>query len=258
MTKSPSVTIRIASQVGHRSRESGGDRREKEAEARRERSRGAGREPDPSPSDAAFFLSSSVASSSSSLTSELGVLGDFLCGRRGSFSLSRAAGVGIAPPVDDLRDQDPGDDSRTDDQQRARPFLLPTRFRRAAGLRAGRRDGASGAFGRLLVLRSIPFGPRCDQARLQLAEERGVVGELGRDLRSHASLGGRLVREFLEPRLPCRRRGRPSRRPCRSSWSWSLLRRGLFAGGDPPDPRGRVPGRQSSRRRPARRRDPSR
>src|SRR5436190_14259415 len=108
--------------------------------------------PTPTPRFVTFFLSSRVASSSSSLNSALA---------RSATSLAVAprpfcsvAGVCMAPPVDDLGQQDSGGECRADDHERARPALHPGRLGPAAELGAGRRDGA---FGRLLVHRGFPF-----------------------------------------------------------------------------------------------------
>src|SRR6266540_2729900 len=81
-------------------------------------------------SAAAFRFTSSAASSSSSLTSELACSATSLA--EAPRPCCSVASVGTAPPVDDLRDQDPGGDREPDDQERARP--APARLRPLAEL----------------------------------------------------------------------------------------------------------------------------
>ncbi len=59
--------------------------------------------------------------------------------------------------------------------------------------------GGDGALRRFLVGRSLPLRPRHDQARLQLAEERGIVCQRLCDLGGDAPLRGGFVGDFLKP-----------------------------------------------------------
>jgi hypothetical protein len=101
----------------------------------------------------------------------------------------------MTSPVDELGEHDPGGESDPDDEERVRPAAAG--LRALAELRARRGDGAvrGSAVSRRLSLCSGE-----DEARLQLAQERGIVGQRLRELGGDASLGGSLVGDFLEPR----------------------------------------------------------
>src|SRR6476659_4563779 len=122
----------------------------------------------PTPRFVTFFLSSSWASSSSSRKSEL------VCSATWRATAPRpefcsVSCVCIVSPVDRLGDGDPDDEGDADDEERARPAV--------AGLLlalAGRVDASMDG---LLVGRRNALRARSDQARLELAQERGVVGQ---------------------------------------------------------------------------------
>ncbi|HEY8844132.1 MAG TPA: hypothetical protein VIM23_09535 [Gaiellaceae bacterium] len=100
----------------------------------------------------------------------------------------------MAPPVEHLGQQHAGHKRGADDDQRRRAF----RAALALLLRARPELWARGS-ARLLVHRSPAAGARLDQARLQLAQERGVVGELpGQPLPDAVAAGRGLVGELLQ------------------------------------------------------------
>src|SRR5918994_2500557 len=113
----------------------------------------------PMPSAATFFLSSIEASSSSRRAIALAFSATSLAaGPRPGDSVS---GVGMASPVDYLRDHDADHEGCADDQERTRAAAALLRPR--AELRPRRRRGRS-APGRH-VGRGLAFGPRDDAAR---------------------------------------------------------------------------------------------
>src|SRR5262245_44174722 len=152
--------------------------------------------PMPTPSETTFFFSSSAASSSSSLTMVLvRSATSFTAAPRLCESVS---GVGMASPVDPLREHDSCNERRADDQERARPaaaLLLLFRLLALAELRACRCDRR---LARLLVGRRFAPCARLDQARLQLADEVGVRRQRLGELRLHAAFTGHLTRELLQ------------------------------------------------------------
>src|SRR5207247_801586 len=77
-------------------------------------------------------------------------------------------------PVDPLRDEDARHERRADDEPRVRAFL-PGRLRPRPELRRRRRDRPVRG---LPVGRRLPADASRDQARLQLPQEVGVVGQL--------------------------------------------------------------------------------
>src|SRR5262245_10798932 len=98
----------------------------------------------------------------------------------------------MASPVDELRDHDPGGERDAEDDEWIRSLGAP-------GLRPlpepgpGRSDVALRG---LLVLRRLALCAGDDQAGLQLAQERGVVGELTCELRRDSAFPGGPVGEL--------------------------------------------------------------
>src|SRR5689334_14302037 len=146
--------------------------------------------PIPRPRFVTFFFSSSWASSSSSRKSELACSATWraVAPRPEFFSV---AWVCIVSPVDEPCEDDAGCEGDADDQERVRPAAPAGLLRFASG-------GIDGSVGRRLVLRRPALRARLDQARLELAQERGVVGQSLRELGGHASFGGGLVCHALE------------------------------------------------------------
>src|SRR3954470_11280231 len=140
--------------------------------------------PMPRPSETTLRLSSSAASSSSSRTIEL---------VRSATSLTAAptpcesvSWVGMAPPVDPFREDDSGDDRNAHEEERVGPaaaFLLRLLALTELWARRGER-----CLPRLLVDRRLAFRARLDQARLQLADEIGVLRERLRGARPYHPL----------------------------------------------------------------------
>src|SRR4051812_38355699 len=154
--------------------------------------------PMPSPSAASFALSSEAASSSSSRTIELTRSETAFAAAPRPPPERSPAWVGMASPIDPLRESDAEEERRADDDERvgAAAAAALLRLRAPAELRPG---------GRLLDLRRLPVGGRIalhallDQVGLELAQELGVVGQLGGELVLDAALPGELLR--LVPRL---------------------------------------------------------
>src|SRR5262245_8743324 len=149
--------------------------------------------PAPMPRFVALRFSSSCASSSSRRTSELACSATSfaVAPRPGCASVSR---VCMASPVDELGDHDPGGERDAEDEERARP-LRALGLRPLPQLRPGRSDVTLGG---LLVLGRRALRAGRDQARLQLAQERGVVGELLGELPLDAAFGRCLIRHLLQ------------------------------------------------------------
>src|SRR3954465_1637879 len=148
--------------------------------------------PIPIPSDVTLRLSSSAASSSSSRTIEL--VCSATCLTPAPTPCESASWVGMASPIDELREHDPGDECRTDDDERVRAALL-LQLLALAELRARRRQRRLPG---LLIPRGFALRARLDQARLQLADEVGVLRERLGELRLHAALAGHVIRELLQ------------------------------------------------------------
>src|SRR5688500_6147521 len=130
----------------------------------------------PTPSAAIFFLTSSDASSTSRRAMLLAFSATSFAAvpRPMSAPLVSASvsGVGMAPPIDDLRDHDPRGECSSDHEEgladaSASLLLLWT----GTQLRPhrSRRGAATGG----LVGRRLPPGARHDQAGLHLAQEGG-------------------------------------------------------------------------------------
>ena len=167
--------------------------------------------PMPIPSDATFCLSSSAASSSSSRTSALACSATcFAASPRPPWSLRSVTWVGMASPVDrSSRATMPAASATPAITERVRPAAARLlRLRTLAELRARRRGGDRAGAGGWLVGAS-PARARPDQARLELAQERGVVRQLSRELRLHAALGRHRVASG------CSLSARPRRVCCR-------------------------------------------
>src|SRR5436190_3160286 len=154
--------------------------------------------PMPRPSEKTLRLSSSAASSSSRRTIEL--VRSATCLTAAPTPCESVSWVGMASPVDPFRQHDPCDERDADDEERVRPAAgLLLRLPALAKLRARR---GQWRLPRLLVRRRLALGARLDQARLQLADEVGVLGERLCELRLDAALAGHLIRELLQ--LVCR------------------------------------------------------
>ena len=135
------------------------------------------------------------------------VLGDSLRrarrGRRSGCGVSR--GGGHAPPVDDLREHDPRGERDADRRANGlSPPLPPSAARRAS---CGP-DGATAPCAGLPVGRSLSLGARLDQARLQLAQELGIVGQRlrrawPRSRRCRGSSVGDILVEPVRGRVDC-------------------------------------------------------
>src|SRR5919109_2929676 len=147
--------------------------------------------PMPTPSAATFFFSSIDASSS---TSRAIVLAFSATSFAAVPRLTSVSWVGMAPPVDEFRQHDAGDERGADNEQWVRPASAP--------LRPGAELGAAGsrrrALGRRQVGGRLALGARDDQARLQPSEEGGVVGELVADLGGDSSLCGGAVGDLAK------------------------------------------------------------
>src|SRR4051812_12640472 len=102
----------------------------------------------------------------------------------------------MAPPIDPLGEQDTDRERRACDNEWIRTAAAPLgRLRPRAELRtAGRAPRLAGLF----VRRRFALGARLDQARLQLAQERGVVCELIGELRLDPARCSGLVGELVE------------------------------------------------------------
>src|SRR5215213_2965381 len=150
--------------------------------------------PRPKPRALIFVLSSIDASSTSSRAIALAFSAtSFAVVPRPGSSIS-VSGVRMAPPVDQLRDHDARNERSADDEERVR--AATSLLLRAGELRlrrSARRAAPGGLVGRRLAPR-----PRGDQARLQLPQERCVVGQRLRELGGDASAGGRAVRDVAQ------------------------------------------------------------
>src|SRR5436190_4030995 len=144
----------------------------------------------PRPRFVTFFFSSSCASSSSSRNSELACSATrrAVAPRPEFVSVVRGC---IVLPVDDLREDNARGEGEADKEERAGPAAAPGTLR----LGAGRRDGA---VARLLVLRCPPLRAGLDQARFELAQELGVVGQRLCELGGEASFAGSRVGHLLQ------------------------------------------------------------
>src|SRR5215207_1293753 len=148
----------------------------------------------PSPRAVVFLFTSRAASSRSSRNHVLACPATFLTAA--PMPPRSVSWVGMAPPVDDLGEDDARNESRADDDHRARtPGAL--RLRALAELRP---RGGNRALARFLVRRRLAFRPLDDEARLQLPEECRVVGERLGELGAQAAFGGRAVGELLQAR----------------------------------------------------------
>src|SRR5688500_6718568 len=135
--------------------------------------------PIPTPSAASFCLTSRAASSSSSRMSALARSETALTAPASPRWPLLVAWVGMSPPVHDLCQEVPADDSSAEHDPRARPPLpLRLRLRPLAELRARRR---APGLTRLLVRRRLALVALHHQAGLQLPEEGRVAGELVRE-----------------------------------------------------------------------------
>src|SRR5207247_10282206 len=144
----------------------------------------------PRPRFVTFFFSSSCASSSSSRNSELACSATrrAVAPRPEFVSVVRGC---IVLPVDDLRQDDARGEGGTDEEERAGAAAAAGTLR----LGAGRRDGA---VARLLVLRRPALRAGFDQARLELAQELGVVGQRLREPGGEASFARSSVGHVLQ------------------------------------------------------------
>src|SRR4051794_3400598 len=145
----------------------------------------------PIPSAAILRFNSSVASSTSSRARALACsVTCFTAGPRPESLL----GVGMTPPVDDLREHDADREGGGDHDERVRAALLHA-LRALRHLRAG---GSAPLRAGLLVLRRVALGAGDHEARLQLAQEVGVLGDRLGGLRGHAVALGRLLAQIVE------------------------------------------------------------
>src|SRR5438034_3359094 len=159
--------------------------------------------PIPVPRDWAFFLSSSTASSSSSLARLLACSATCFAAGPTPLFASVVSRVGMAPPVNHLRQRDPGCKRHRGDQKRVRAAAALPPALRSPPLRRPRCGDLRARGPRLLrsaVDRSLALSACLDQARLQLAQEGCVLGELVGQVRDEATLRGRLPRQLLEAR----------------------------------------------------------
>src|SRR5205814_10080729 len=153
--------------------------------------------PMPRPRAKTLRLSSSAASSSSRRTIEL--VRSATCLTAAPTPCESVSWVGMASPVDPFRQHDPSNERDADDEERIRPAAALLLLFALAKLRARRRQWR---LPRLLVRRRLALRARLDQARLQLADEVGVLRERLGELRLDAALAGHLIRELLQ--LVCR------------------------------------------------------
>src|SRR5436190_12011287 len=153
----------------------------------------ASAKPIPSPRAVTLRLSSSVASSSSSRT--IALVCSATCLTATPRPCASASWVGMASPVDELRECDSGHQCGADDQERDRAAALLLRLLALPELRARRRQRS---LARLLVGRCLALRPRLDQAGLQLADEVGVLSERLGKLPLDAALARHVVRELLQ------------------------------------------------------------
>jgi hypothetical protein len=100
----------------------------------------------------------------------------------------------MASPVDDLGDQDAGGEGDAENEERTRPPAALD-FGPLPELGPG---GSDLTLRGLLVRRGLTFRPGDDQARLQLAQEYGIVRQLLRELRFDPAFRGRPIGELLE------------------------------------------------------------
>src|SRR5204862_7854676 len=150
--------------------------------------------PIPIPSAAPFFLSSRAASSSSSLARLLACSATCFAAGPTPLFASVVSRVGMAPPVNHLRQRDPGCKRHGGDQKRVRAAAALQPALRSPPLRRPRCGDLRARGPRLLrsaVDRSLALSACLDQARLQLAQEGCVLGELVGQVRDEATLRGR-------------------------------------------------------------------
>src|SRR5205823_4450643 len=154
----------------------------------------------PRANEAILRLSSRLASSSSRRTSALACSATFLAAGPSPCSVACSVSwVCMASPVDHLGGEDAHGERGSDDEQRRRATA-----RLLASLLARRLRGRRGRD----LRRGLPVRPRgvsaCpgrDQARLQLAQEGRVLGELARQpLADAVAACGCASRELLQPR----------------------------------------------------------
>src|SRR5205085_460962 len=177
--KRPPATISRASQVDTVVASAAAAVARPKPSAKSPKSAAPTRSPMPTPTAASFRFSSAAASWSSSRTSELArSLTTFAAKPRPRGSPAR---MGMASPVDPFREEDARCERRAEHDE---------------GARATRRE--PGRF-RLLVLRHFAACALRDQARLELADEDGVLRELVRELPFQAARAGQPVR--CGPRL---------------------------------------------------------
>src|SRR5215211_3902951 len=196
------VTIRSAAHVGRNVASTAEIAANRKPRKKRPKTAAPTPMPIPTPRTATFFFSSSPASSSSSFAIVLACSATVfaatptppLPSALASSSRCSEAGVGMAPPVDDPRERDAERDRGSDNDPRARPAGA-RRLGACPELRSRRRDAT---LGRLLVRRQLASRARLDEARLELAQELGVVGERLRELRLHAALQREPVGLLLE------------------------------------------------------------
>src|SRR3954454_10709232 len=148
------------------------------------------RRPMPTPSTAAFRFSSERASSISSRTIELT---RSLTARAAPPRPRSPLWVGMASPIQPLRERDARDERDADHDERIRAAALRStlRLRPLAELRPGR---SLAHLSRLFVRGSLPLRAFLDQLRLELRQECCILREQVRKLVLHAALAGELLR----------------------------------------------------------------
>src|SRR5438034_4950558 len=144
--------------------------------------------PIPMPSDVTLRFSSSWASSSSSRT--IALVCAATCLTATPRPCESASWVGMASPVDEPREGDSSHQRSADDQERDRAAALLPALLTLTELRTGR---GQRSLSRLLVRRRLSFRARLDQARLQLADEVGILGERLGELGLDAALARQAV-----------------------------------------------------------------
>src|SRR5919201_4833230 len=160
--------------------------------------------PIPIPSEATFRFNSIVASSISSRMIELRCSETLFAAAPRPRCRPSPPRVGMSSPIDPLREKDSSSEAEARDEPRVWAPAAPCGAS-AAGLRpfaelgTARRDRAVGRrqIGRHFALRTC-----LDEARLQLAYERSVLGQRLGELRLRAALSGGALFERLQPGGP--------------------------------------------------------
>src|SRR6266568_6916889 len=155
------------------------------ANPRAKRAKSAAPAPSPIPTPSALTLrwTSAAASCTSRRASELACSATCLTAAPSPpFGCPSVSRMGMSSPVDELGHEDARDQGGAGDDERVRPTTLLLVLRRR---RRGRRHGLGPD---AAVRRMLSTDPRLDQARLQLAQEDRVVGQVGSEFGDEAAL----------------------------------------------------------------------